>query len=125
MDDSYTFEAAADLSGKRYHIMQITDGDKTVNVASLKTYSAMIGVLQNEPGAAGRGASVKSFGFGPIVCGAAVNSAGVYLTTNGAGRAIAAGSGDMVCARALETGGADGVAINAQYIPPFRLSGAI
>lgn len=121
--DGYTFVAAADLSAKRYHIMRVIDNAKGINIASLATHSSMIGVLQDAP-ISGQHGSVAFQGVGNITLGAAVNSL-VWVTSNGSGRAVAATSGQMVCGRLLETGGADGQVVKCLYVPPFRLSGAV
>lgn len=119
-----TFAAAADLSGAQYAIVRISNNAQQVNIASQDIHSSMVGVLQNKPAAAGRHATVADQGKGKIIVGAAVNST-AFLTCNGSGRAVVASSGDMVCARALETAGADGDIITADYYAPFRLSGLI
>lgn len=119
------YEAAADISAAQYHIVRISDGDKQVNIGSLATHSSMLGVLQNKPAAAGRNATVCVDGPSKVVAGAAISSAGVFFTTNGSGRAVAATSGDMACGRIIETAAANGDVINVLVYKPFRLSGAI
>lgn len=123
--NGYTFKAAVDLSAAQYHIMRISDGISQVNIGSLATVTGLIGVLQNAPKSAGDHASVDNSGFGKVVAGAAINSAGVFFTSNGSGRAVACLSGQMAVGRILETAAADGDVVKAQYYPPFRLSGAI
>lgn len=123
MSDSMkiSFLAAADLSAAQYHIMRIANGVDRVNIASEDVHNSMIGVLQNKPAAAGRGAAIGHSGEGKVVAGAAISSAGIFFTTNGSGRAIAATSGDMIAGRVLETATADGDVIRALYMTPFRL----
>ncbi len=123
-----TFLAAGDLSVNQYEVMRISDAatnPPTINVCSEAISIQMIGVLANKPAAADRHSTVVTDGERyKVRAGAAVSSAGLALTVNGSGRAIAAGSGDMVFGRALETAGGDGDVIS--YLPnkPFRLSGA-
>lgn len=113
--------ADADLSGAQYHFVKLVALGKT-NIGSLATASTLAGVLLNNPGSAER-AAIGFAGVGKLVAGAAITE-GVFLTCNGSGRAVAAGSGDMVGARALMAAGADGEVITALYVPPFRWSGA-
>lgn len=119
------YTAAVDLSAHQYNIMYISDGAQKINVASEAPRNSIVGVLQNKPAAAGRFASVGYAGRGKVRAGAAISSTGAFLTTNGSGRAIAAGSGDMVIGTALETAAADGDIISVQQMKPFRLSGSI
>ena len=125
MSETYTFKAAGDLSGAYRHLVRITDGLETVNIGSLATHSSLIGLLVNKPNAAGRHASVMNTGFERVVAGAAISSVGVYFTTNGSGRAVAATSGQMVAGRILEAAAADGNVVRCQLVVPFRLSGAV
>ena len=124
-----TFLASGDLSANIYEVMRISDAatnPPTINVCSEAVTMQMIGVLANKPAAANRHASVVTDGERyKVRAGAAVSSAGLPLTANGSGRAILAGSGDMIFGRAIETAGGDGDIIS--YLPnkPFRLSGAI
>jgi len=119
---TFTAAAAADLSSFQYHIMRLSAAN-TVNVASQDTNSGMVGVLLNKP-ESGEAASIQYAGMGKVYAGAAI-TAGAILTNNGSGRAVAAGSGDMACARALEAAGAAGDIIDAVIFPPVRWAGAI
>lgn len=118
-----TLTAASDLSANMYNIVQ-DRGDGQIVVASEAENFAICGVLVNKPAAAGRFASVAYKGRGKVMAGAAINTHQTMLTTNGSGRAIAAGSGDMVLGFALETAAADGDIIGIDLISPFRLSGS-
>lgn len=119
------FDAAVALNHAQYHIMGISNGAQSVNITTAATASKMLGILQNAPSAAGHHATVGWSGKSKVVAGAAVNSVGVFLTSNASGRAIAAASGDMTFGRSLETAGADGDVMSALIFPPVRLSGAI
>lgn len=117
-----TFEADADLSANLYEIVRVTDGDQRINVASLSTSTEIVGVLANKPDTAGQFATVAWTGKHKVRAGAAVSSVGVFLTTNGSGRAVAASSGDVVIGRAMETANADGDVIEAQLDQPWRIT---
>lgn len=124
-EEAFSLKAAADLSAAQYHIMRITNGVDQVNIASAAAHSSMIGVLLNRPAAAGRAAAIGYASEGKVVAGAAITSAGVFFTSNGSGRAIAAASGDMVAGRVIETATANGDVIRCLMIIPFRYSGAV
>jgi len=114
--------AAADLSGKQYHVMRLSAAE-TTNQASLATDSAIAGVLQNKP-ESGEAATVAYAGFSKVVAGAAV-SANALITSNSSGRAVAVASGGMAIGRAMIAAGADGDVIEALLFPPVRWAGAI
>jgi len=118
--------AAADLTDNQYCIVR-NAGSETVNVASLAAAGfsvAPIGVLQNKP-ASGQHATVAYAGVSKVITGAAV-TAGVMVTTNGSGRAIAAvtGSEQIVIGRALTATSADGEIASVLLFPAQRLVGA-
>lgn len=119
--DTFTSQAAADLSAKQYHLVRLSAAGQ-VNISSLATTSAGCGVLVNKP-TSGQFASVRYGGIDYVVYGAAT-SANAWITCNGSGRAIAAGSGDMVYGRAIAAASQDGDTIKTLLFPPFRLSGA-
>jgi hypothetical protein len=122
--ETLAMNAAADLSGNLYHIVGISDGADGINIASNAVASSMLGVLVTKPAAQGRHATVAYQGLGKVVAGAAINSAGVFFTCNGSGRAVAANSGQMTAGRILETASGDGDVVSVLLYPPFRLSGA-
>lgn len=113
--------AAADLSLKQYHFMRLVGTtERSVNQASFDTSTELLGVLVNKP-KADEFASVKQIGETFIVAGAAIN-ANALLTTNSSGRAVTAGSGDMVGARAVIAAGGDGDKIRVMACIPWRLA---
>ena len=120
-DSELIAKADADLSSAQYHILRLT-GDRTTNIASLATDTAVAGVLQNKPKSGGH-ATLKFIGRGRIVAGAAI-SANALVTTNSSGRATAAlaGSGHIVVGRVLEAAGGDGEVVDCVYLPPFKLA---
>lgn len=118
-----TYLAAGDLSAHQYNVMRLSDGVNQINVNSNALTNAMLGVLVNKPNAAGRHATVAYGGRYKVRAGAAISSAGLFLTTNGSGRAIAAASGQVVFGKAIEIAAADGDLITVQLMDPWRLSG--
>jgi hypothetical protein len=84
-----SMKAAADLSGKQHLGMTLTDSD-TVNVPAAAN-DFCVGVLQNKPAAAGRGARCK-VGFVKFRAGGAL-SAGDPMTMAASGYFTTATSG--------------------------------
>ena len=119
--ETYTLEAAADLSAKQYHIVRGSAISKC-NMGSAATDSGLIGVLQNKP-QSGEFACIADGGISKIVAGGTV-TANQLVTTNGSGRAANAGSGDMIVGRALDTATTNGEIISVRLLTPVRLSGA-
>lgn len=119
--ETLTVEAAADLSGKQYHIIRGA-GLNLCNVASDATNSDMLGVLQNKP-QSGEFACVADGGESKVVAGGTVTVYD-YVTCNGSGRAATVASGQMAFGQALETSGADGEIITARLMKPIRWAGA-
>ena len=115
-------EAAADLSGKQYHIVRASAAGKT-NQASEAVHSSMFGVLQNKP-QSGETATVAYAGPSKVVAGGAV-TANAFVTCNGSGRAADVASGQMTIGRALEAATTDGEVISVLLQSPTRWSGAV
>src|SRR3972149_1729195 len=103
--ETYTMEAAADLSAKQYHIVRGSAANKC-NQGSASTDSGLIGILQNKP-QSGEFACVADGGISKVVAGGTVTANGP-VTTNGSGRAANAVSGEMVIGRAIDTATTDG-----------------
>lgn len=106
---AFTLEAAADLSAKQHHLLAV-DSSSQVDSAGVGASVVAIGVLQNKPNAQGIAASIHQTGISKVVAGAAV-AAGALVTTNAAGRAITATTGDFVSGTALEAAANDGEVI--------------
>lgn len=102
--------AAADLSGKQYHIVRGSAAN-AVNQASNAAATSVLGVLQNKPKIT-EAAAVGFLGVSKIVAGAAVTAMDL-ISTNASGRAITCVSGAVYIGRALEAAGADGDVITA------------
>lgn len=104
-----SFESAADLSTKQYHVVKMTSAGK-VNLASAGT-DVSLGVLYNKP-KTGEAAEVlmrNSAGTGKVIIGGTV-TLGAALTANASGKAIATTTaGDQILGYALEAGSADDI----------------
>lgn len=109
-----------DLRNFQYRIVRFASGG--VNVASNDVSMALAerpaGVLQNNPNS-GEAATVAYLGASKVKAGAAITQFD-NLTTNGSGKAVAAGSGDVVVGVALEAAGAEDDVISAMLFPPMR-----
>lgn len=99
-------EAAADLSALQYHVVRVVSNN-AVNIASQNSVMRAVGVLQDTPNAVGRAARVGIEGESFVIAGASY-AAGVPISHNASGRAIAATSGLCVIGYSLESAGADG-----------------
>jgi hypothetical protein len=103
--------ADADLSANQYQVVRVVSANR-VNIASQNSVYRAVGVLQNTPKAAGREATIAVNGETKVMAGAAI-TAGLPISHNSSGRAIAATSGLAVLGFALEAAGADGDIIRA------------
>lgn len=107
-----TLEAGADLSTNQFHFVVI-DADGQLSVAT--DGAAAVGVLLNDPSAAGRAAEVCIGGLTRVEAGGNV-AAGAAVASNATGEAITAGSDDVILGTAV-TGGADGQVISIIFQP--------
>lgn len=114
-------QAAADLSGKQYHIVRLS-GVGLTNQASDATASSVAGVLQNKP-TSGKQAAIAYAGVSKVVAGGSV-TANDIVTSNSSGRAATVASGQMAIGRALDTASTDGDVISVLLFPPVRWAGA-
>jgi hypothetical protein len=87
-----TFIAAADISAKQFHIVELTSA-QTVNAAANATDGG-IGVLQNKPEAS-EAATVRLLGISKVRAGGTV-SAGDYFKQSSGGYATVPVSGDAL-----------------------------
>lgn len=101
-----TVEAGADLSADQFKFVQVAS-DEQVDVVSSAGGDA-IGVLQNDPAAAGRAATVCYAGVSKVIAGATV-AAGAKIQSDASGLAITAATGDAVLGVALKGGAANEV----------------
>ena len=106
-----TYKAAADFTDKKFHAV-IVSAQQTVAIAGAA--GDAIGILQNEPDAAGKAALVAEAGSGTseVIAGAAF-AVGARLASNAAGRLIAATAGQHYIAIAREAATADGDRVEA------------
>lgn len=87
-----SLEAAADLSAKQYYFMKV-DTNGRANVPSVEG-EITAGVLQNDPAALGRAATIAVAGsVSKVVAGEAI-AAGAQITAGSDGRAMNSDSGD-------------------------------
>ena len=110
--DTRTFEAGGDLSAAQFKFVALAS-DGQVDVVASAGGNA-IGVLLNNPAAAGRAATVAVSGSVMITCGGTV-AAGAALQSDASGDAITAASGDVVLGYAREAG-VDGQVIEMEFI---------
>lgn len=112
---SITLPAAADFSAQQYRCI-------TVNASGLAAVAnataLVVGILQNDPGAAGHPATIAYAGASKAVAGAAI-AAGARVTSDANGAVItAATAGDAVIGVALAAAAAAGDIIPV-LINPF------
>jgi len=83
----FSFKAAADLSTYQFHGMYISAAD-TVNLSG--SNAICIGILQNKPDAAGKGASVAIVGVSQMVVDGSGTpiTAGCSLVTDASGHGV-------------------------------------
>jgi hypothetical protein len=110
--DTRSFEAGEDLSAAQFKFVTL-ESDGQVDLADSAGENC-IGVLLNNPDAAGKAATVAISGKVMITCGGTV-AAGAALQTDASGDAITAASGDYVMGYALEAG-VDGQIIAMELI---------
>jgi hypothetical protein len=91
-----TFKATADLTGKKYHGVKFdaTEGQVVIAGAAEAEF-----ILLNEP-KAGDEAECALLGGGAMVHSGAAFANGAYLTSNAAGKFVAATTGQKAIARA-------------------------
>lgn len=107
-----SLEAGQDLSAKQFFFVSVSsDGqiDPTGDGA------AAVGVLQNDPAAAGRAAEVCIGGVTKVSAGGTI-AAGAAVASDAAGEAVTAATGDVVLGIALE-GASDGDIISIVFQP--------
>ncbi len=103
----FSLPAAGNLSANQYFIVKV---DSSGNAAACGDGQPAIGVLQNEPDAAGKAASIRFAGISKVVAGAAL-AAGAQVASNASGKAVTAATGKNVLGIALAAASGDGVII--------------
>jgi len=100
-----SYEAGADLSAKQFYFVSVSSDGQ---VDPTGDGARAVGVLQNDPDAAGKAATVATAGKSRVSCGGSVTAGGpVASDTNG--QAVDAASGDWILGEALEAGSSDEV----------------
>ena len=113
-------EAAADLSANQYYFVKV---DSSGQVALCDTLGEkMDGVLQNDPEAQGRAATVWGVGSVSKVVASAAIAQGANVTTAASGKAVTAASGNYIAGTALEASSADGEVIAVWVTMPGRVA---
>ena len=97
-------EAGQDLSANQYYFVAMAS-DGQVDPAG--DGALALGVLQDDPAAAGRAASVAIGGQTKVVAGGAI-TAGDQVASDANGKAVTAATGDNVLGIATQTANADG-----------------
>lgn len=114
--DTFSAVAATDLTACQYHIARYSAANQ-VNIGSLATTEQLCGVIQTVT-KSGQHVTVADGGEGYVIAGGAL-TANALITTNGSGRAAAAGSGQVIVGRVLEAAAADGNKVRARYFKPY------
>lgn len=109
-----TRKANADLSAKQYHFVELVAGGKADSCNA--TTDTAVGVLQNDPDAADKLASIAVLGTTKVVAGAAI-AEGAKVAPTAAGRAQTAVATQWARGIALEAAGADGDIIEILLLP--------
>jgi len=99
-----TLPAAGDLSSSQYLFVDINSSGQAAVVGTAGAKA--IGVLQNDPAAAGRDAAVAIAGKVKVLAGGTI-AIGAKVQSTAAGKALLAASGDHVLGTAASAG-ADG-----------------
>ena len=109
----FGYKIEGDLSGKLYHFVKFGTAAGTITAVTAAT-DAVVGILYDYTvdGKDGDIGDVALVGGGSKVVVAATLAAGSKVTTDATGKAVAATSGDQVCA-SLENIGASAVAGDA------------
>lgn len=92
--------AGQDLSAKQFHFVSVAaDGEIDPTGDGLRAQ----GVLLNDPAKQGQAACVAIGGITKVICGGVVTRGGP-VASDSAGKAVNAGTGDVVMGTALDTG---------------------
>jgi hypothetical protein len=110
-------DAGVDLTNYRYHLVKMNSGGDVIPCSAAG--EAVLGVLQDNPSVAGRGAGVAFNGITKCIAGAAI-ARGAFVATNASGRAVTASKG------VTDTGdtGAAADALKGGYVIGYALTPA-
>jgi len=116
---SKTLEASADLSSYQYHAMQ---WDAYGKAALADASSEVVGILQNQPDAAGKESEIAMIGLSKAVYGDTVTQ-GAYLAPDSNGHLVpTTTNADGYIGIAMEAGSAND--IRQVFLVPFGLLSA-
>lgn len=107
-----TLEAGQDLSAKQFFFVSVAS-DGQIDPTGDGAFA--VGVLQNDPDAAGKAAEVAIMGQTKVVAGGTV-AGGAEVASDAAGEAVTAATGDVILGTAID-GGADGEIIRIVFNP--------
>lgn len=110
-----SFISGADLSAHQWRIAYLS-GARTVTFATGVTIKS-IGIIQDNVDAAGKAVNVRVLGISKVVAGEAMATPGTEVTSDAAGKAVAAATTDFVVGRTLEASAADGDIISILVLP--------
>lgn len=92
-----TYPASADLSADQYKFVSVnSSGEILVNVDAGAKDTAVAGILQNDPDAAGRAGTVAVGGASKVIAGAGGLALGALVTSDATGGGITATTGTIV-----------------------------
>lgn len=106
LENARTYTSAGDLSAGQYTFVKRGASDTVVAAGAGE---AAVGVQWNAPAAAGRPVSVIMGGEPNVYVGTGGVTVGDEIASDAAGKAVTAGSGDVVLGLARETAAADGL----------------
>jgi len=114
-------EAAGDISGSQYKGVKL---DSSKKIAACDTAGEVIfGVLQNNPNAAGKSASIRTSGVTKMVAGAAVSAVMTELVVDNTGRCVAAANLEVASGTTAVTSTAANGGILTGSITPKKIIG--
>lgn len=107
-----TFEAGTDLSGSQYRFVKQNTSDQVVAIDTAG--EAAVGVLQNDPDAADKAATVAVGGISKVEAGAAI-AIGDAISVDASGRAVnSATAGHVIHGYARTAGSAAGALVSVE-----------
>ena len=109
---SITGLVSADMTSKQYYIVKGSTTSVTLCTAGVQP----LGVIQDTPAASGRPGNIAIGGISKVVAGAAI-TAGAYVSSDSAGKAVTAASGDFALGIARTAATADGDVISVLLMP--------
>lgn len=108
-----TVEADADLSAAQFHFVK-SSADGQAALCGDGEYA--LGVVQNDPAAAGRAAEVAYAGKVKVEAAEAI-TAGSNVSSNANGEAVNSGTGDVILGTALSAASGDGAILTILFHP--------